>query len=69
MERHFKVGDRSLVFEELVEKSRQSPRRIVEMAGGQLTFTEQGEFTQNLSKKRNYDVSSNFCMYRVSELS
>ena len=44
MERHFAVADRPMTFEELVEMSRRNPRKTVKMAGGELMFTQQGEF-------------------------
>ena len=44
MERHFLMGERPLTFEELEEKSRNNPRRVVQMRGAELTFTQQGEF-------------------------
>ena len=44
MERHFLIGERPLTFEELVEMSRRNPRKIVRMMGGELMFTQQGEF-------------------------
>ena len=44
MERHMKVDERPLTFEELVEMSRRNPRRTVPMNRDELTFTEQGEF-------------------------
>ncbi len=43
IERHTKVGDRLVTFEELVEMTRRSPRRTVEMIAGELTFTQLGE--------------------------
>ena len=50
LERHFKIGDSPLTFETLIEMSRTSPRRMVDMMRDELTFTEQGELNANLSK-------------------
>ncbi len=43
IERHVRAGDRLLTFEELVEMTRRSPRRSVDMIAGELTFTQLGE--------------------------
>ncbi len=50
MERHFKIAEQPLTFETLEELSRTSPRRVVDMMGGQLTFTQQGEFKLSMNK-------------------
>lgn len=51
MQRHFKVDERPLTFEELIELSRRTPSREVPMASGELTFNEQGEFSLNAYKE------------------
>ena len=51
MERHLKVDERSLTFEELLEMSRKNPRRTVPFSKDELTFTQQGEFNK-LSESR-----------------
>jgi hypothetical protein len=43
IERHTRTGDRLVTFEELVEMTRRSPRRTVDMIAGELTFTQLGE--------------------------
>jgi hypothetical protein len=43
VERHVRAGDRLLTFEELVEMTRRSPRRSVDMIAGELAFTQLGE--------------------------
>ncbi len=50
MERHFKLDEQPLTFEMLEELSRKSPRQVVKMQAGELTFRQQGEFS--LSKWR-----------------
>ena len=59
MKRHVReeVGIRARTFEDLVEMSRQSPRREVEMMNGGLMFSQLGEFNLN-AYKDNY-VSMN----------
>ena len=51
LQRHIKSSERGQTFEELVEMTRGSPRRSVEMMVGRLEFTQLGEF--NLSKSQN----------------
>ena len=53
LERHFIISERPKTFEELVEVSRTSPRRVVDMVKGELIFSEQGEFDPNLRKEEN----------------
>ena len=48
LQRHLKSSERGHTFEELVELTRGSPRRSVDMMIGRLEFTQLGEF--NLSK-------------------
>lgn len=50
LERHIKLAERAFTFEELVERSRSSPRRTVEMLAGALQFTQAGEFALNAYK-------------------
>ena len=49
MKRHIRQDERPIVFEQLVEMSRRSPRRKVSMLNGGLQFTQLGEF--KLSKR------------------
>ena len=49
MKRHIRQDERPIVFEQLVEMSRRSPRRKVAMLNGGLQFTQLGEF--KLSKQ------------------
>ena len=49
MKRHIRQDERPIVFEQLVEMSRRSPRRKVSMLNGGLQFTQLGEF--KLSKQ------------------
>ncbi len=57
LERHFRISERAKTFEELVEISRTSPRRIVEFIASNLEFTEQGEFDAGLNAYKDFFVT------------
>ena len=54
IERHTKMGERLVTFEELVEMTRRSPRRTVDMIAGELAFTQLGEI--ELSKYQEFGM-------------
>ena len=63
LQRHLKSSERGHTFEELVELTRGSPRRSVDMMIGRLEFTQLGEF--NLSKPHCLKITQNasFCHF------
>jgi hypothetical protein len=54
LERHFMVSDHPVTFVELVEMTRNNPRRSVEFLAGELTFTMQGEGFQDLDAYKDH---------------
>ena len=51
LQRHLKSSERGHTFEELVELTRGSPRRSVDMMIGRLEFTQLGEFNLSMTLK------------------
>ena len=62
MQRHLKSSERGHTFEELVELTRGSPRRSVDMMIGRLEFTQLGEF--NLSKTHCLKIIQNVSFFQ-----